>query len=185
MGVRFPGEDIQLDRPQPAPVGKGQRQSVAALEAVERVGAFGQRMCEPEVVVRRLEGLGVRVGHPEEEAVATGFERLVEGEVLEEIQVALADRDLAPWILGPGAQDLHDRLVIPLPEGAHRRFVVVDDAVPEEGPNRCRRPVPDKSRVAQDGLVERLPAGPGRRVELAGHRVFEGVRREVGLGVGW
>ena len=141
-------------------------------------------MREPEVVVLRLEGLGVRVGHPEEQTVATGLEGLVEGKVLEPFQIPLADRDLAPGIPGPRAQDLHDRLAVPLPEGAHGRLVVVDDAVLEKGAHRRRRPLPDQGRVAQDGLVERLPAGTGRCVELVRHRVLEGVGREVGLGVG-
>ena len=184
MGVRLAGQHLQLDGLEAAPVGKGQRQGVPALEAVEGVGALPEWVGQPEVFAARLENLFVAVGEPEEQAVAARFERLVERQVLQPVHFALAHGDLPSRILGTAAQDLDQGVVLLVPEGAHGGFVVVDDAVLERGADGGRDPLFDPGRVAHDGLVQARPVGECRNVQLAGHRILEGVRRNGALGGG-
>jgi hypothetical protein len=138
-------------------------------------------MCDPEVLPLGLfEGaVVILVGQAEEEPIPARFERLVEWEILQPIQVTVAHGHRAARILGAGSQNLDHRIVVLVPEGADGGLVSVDYAVLERGPNRRRDPLLNEGRVPDDGLIHGSPIRSRRREQGLRHRVEERIRGDL------
>ena len=181
MDIGFTRKNVQLNGLEPAPIRECQRKGIPALEAVHGVGPGRQRVYDPERVVSVLfEGAVVFVGiQAEEQAISARLERVVEREVVQPVQVALAHGDRSARILGVCSQNLDDRVVVLVPESADGGLVPVDDPVLERGPKHHRDSLLDEGRVPDDRLVHGSPVRLGRFEQGARGRIEVRVRRDL------
>ena len=118
---------------------------------------------------------------PDEEPVAPGHDRPVEGDFLDPSQHRLPHEEASPGIAGPRAQQLNHRQPVPFPERPDGDLAVVDHPVLQRRAQSRRDPLVDACRVGLEALAGRVPPGEGPAEEIPRGRIQERVLREPGL----